>query len=135
MLFDNPLFADWYTDTMDVYRVIAVKDGSITRQERKKFGSEIPCRLYHTGTVIPNISYNAARTRGEDKLSCDLEVDIQAGDELQVIRGGNIGRNDRSERYFAGPPQSYYDPVGGALTGLEHKEVTLLRDNIIDLKE
>lgn len=78
---------------------------------------------------------NAARTRGEDKLSCDLEVDIQAGDELQVIRGGNIGRNDRSERYFAGPPQSYYDPVGGALTGLEHKEVTLLRDNIIDLKE
>lgn len=42
MLFDNPLFADWYTDTMDVYRVIAVKDGSITRQERKKVGSEIP---------------------------------------------------------------------------------------------
>lgn len=135
MLFDNPIFKNWYTDLMDICRVVSVKDGNITRQERKKMAEKIPCRVYHTGTGSPSITDNAARTRGEDKLSCDLSVNIQAGDELQVIRGGNIGRNDRSERYFACPPQSYYDPVGGALTGLEHKEVTLLRDNIIDLKE
>ena len=71
------------------------------------------------------------RIRGEDKLSCDLSVDIQAGDELYVIRGGNTGHANKPERYLAGPPQDFYDPIGGALTGLEHKEVTLLRENLI----
>lgn len=116
---------------MDVYRVVTVKDGSISRQERKKVGEGIPCRVYHTGTGSPSITDNAARTRGEDKISCDLSADIQAGDELYVIRGGNIGKANQPERYFAGPPQDFYDPIGGALTGLEHKEVTLLRDNLI----
>ena len=36
MLFDNPIFADWYTDTVDVYRTEEKKDGSITRQVRVK---------------------------------------------------------------------------------------------------
>mgnify|MGYP000984993857 CR=1 FL=1 len=51
MLFDNPIFEGWYTDLVDVYRVVTVKDGSISRQERKKVGEGIPCRVYHTGTV------------------------------------------------------------------------------------
>ena len=88
MLFDNPIFEGWYTDLVDVYRVVTVKDGSISRQERKKVAEKIPCRVYHTGTGSPSITDNAARIRGEDKLSCDLSVDIQAGDELYVIRGG-----------------------------------------------
>ena len=116
---------------MDVFRVVAVKDGSISRQERKKVAEKIPCRVYHTGTGSPSTTDNAARIRGEDKLSCDLSVDIQAGDELYVIRGGNTGHANEPERYLAGPPQVYYDPIGGALTGLEHKEVTLLRENLI----
>lgn len=131
MLFDNPIFEGWYTDLMDVYRVIPVKDGNVTRQERTKVGSAIPCRVYHTGTGGPSITDDAARTRGEDKLACDLPVDVQAGDELHVIRGGNLGRSNQPERYLAGPPQDFYDPVGGALTGLEHKEIVLLRDNLI----
>lgn len=131
MLFDNPIFEGWYTDLVDVYRVVTVKDGSISRQERKKVGEGIPCRVYHTGTGSPSITDNAARTRGEDKISCDLSADLQAGDELHVIRGGNIGKANQPERYLAGPPQVYYDPIGGALTGLEHKEVVLLRDNLI----
>ena len=131
MLFYNPIFEGWYTDLMDVFRVVTVKDGSISRQERKKVGEGIPCRVRHTGTGSPSITDNAARTRGEDMLSCDLSVDIRAGDELQVIRGGNLGRANQSERYLAGPPQDYYDPIGGALTGLEHKEIPLLRDNLI----
>ena len=131
MLFDNPIFEGWYTDLMDVFRVVAVKDGSISRHERKKVAEKIPCRVYHTGTGSPSTTDNAARIRGEDKLSCDLSVDIQAGDELYVIRGGNTGHANEPERYLAGPPQVYYDPIGGALTGLEHKEVTLLRENLI----
>ena len=73
----------------------------------------------------------ASRVRSVEKLACDLSVDIRAGDELEVIRGGNLGHASRPERYFAGAPASYYDPVGGALTGLQHKEVGLLRDVII----
>ena len=131
MLFDNPIFEGWYTDLMDVYRVISVKDGNVTRQERTKVGAVIPCRVYHTGTGSPSITDDAARTRGEDQLSCDLSVDVLAGDELYVVRGGNLGRKSQPERYLAGPPQDFYDPVGGALTGLEHKEIVLLRDNRI----
>jgi len=87
--------------------------------------------VYHTGTGSPSITDNAARTRGEDKLSCDLSVNIQAGDEVYVIRGGNTGHTNEPERYLAGSPQDFYDPIGGALTGLEHKEVPLLRENLI----
>ena len=72
-----------------------------------------------------------ARERSSEKLACDLTVDIQAGDELLVVRGGNLGYEGRQERYFAGNPVQYYDLVGGALTGLQHKEVGLLMDNVI----
>lgn len=74
---------------------------------------------------------NAAREQSSEKMSCDLSVDIQAGDELFIIRGGALGHENKPERYFAGEPAVYYDPVGGALTGLQHKEVGLLKDNII----
>lgn len=132
MLFNNPIFAGWYTDTVDIYRVVPVTKGSLTTQERRKVNDEpIPCRIYSASKSSPSMTDNAARVRGEDKLACDLDVDIRAGDELQVVRGGNLGHANQTERYFAGEPQSYYDPVGGALTGLQHKEVGLLLENIV----
>jgi hypothetical protein len=66
----------------------------------------------------------------QNKLSCALDVDIKAGDELLVVRGGVLGSNRESVRYLAGEPQYFYDPVGGALTGLQHQEVGLLENNI-----
>ena len=48
-----------------------------------------------------------------------------------IVRGGNLGYTNQAERYFAGGPQRYYDPVGGALTGLEHQAVGLLKDEIV----
>lgn len=74
---------------------------------------------------------NAAREKSSEEMACDLSVDIRAGDELIIVRGGALGHSNTPERYFAGAPVDYYDPVGGALTGLQHKEVGLLRDNII----
>lgn len=59
MLFDNPIFKNWYTDLMDVCRVVPVKDGNVTRQERKKVAEKVPCRVYHTGTGSPSITDNA----------------------------------------------------------------------------
>ena len=45
MLFDNPIFKNWYTDLMDVCRVVPVKDGNVTRQERKTVSEKVPCRV------------------------------------------------------------------------------------------
>ena len=37
-------FRDWYTDTVDIWRVVPVQDGSLTRHERKAVPGH-PCRL------------------------------------------------------------------------------------------
>lgn len=132
MLFNNPIFKGWYTDTVDIYRVEAVKTGSVTMQERRKVNaSPVPCRVYSTQKSGPNMTDSAARTRSEEKLACDLSVDLQSGDELYIIRGGNLGHANQSERYFAGKPQKYYDPVGGVMSGLQHQEAGLLQDEIV----
>ena len=132
MLFDNPIFAGWYTDTVDIYRVLSRKDGNMTRQERQKVNQlPVSCRVYSTKKDGPAMTDNAARERSVEKLACDLTVDIRAGDELLVIRGGSLGHANQPERYVAGAPVAYYDPVGGGMTGLEHKEVGLLKDNIV----
>lgn len=128
---DNPIFSSWYTDTVDVWRVVSVVSGNITTQRRQQVGAVIPCRVYSSQKNGPNMTDTAARTQSTDKLACDLSVDIQAGDELLVTRGGNLGKTNTPERYFAGNPQQYYDPVGGALTGLEHQEIGLLMQNVI----
>ncbi len=132
MIFDNPVFRSWYTDTVDIYRVVPVSSGNLDRQERVKVNaSPVPCRIYSLSKDGPNLTANAARERSVQKMACDLSVDIKAGDELMIVRGGNLGYANESERFFAGNPADYYDPVGGALTGLQHKEVGLLSDNLI----
>lgn len=132
MIFNNPIFRSWYTDTVDIYRVVPTKKGNINSQERKKVNpSPIPCRIYSLQKDGPAMKNTAAREQASEKMACDLSVDIRAGDELMIVRGGNLGYNNEPERFFAGNPASYYDPVGGALTGLQHKEVGLLADNII----
>ena len=117
---------------MDIYRVALVQHGNVTEQVREKINdSPIPCRIYSTQKKGPIMTDNAAKVTSEEKLSCDLSVDIAAGDELRIIRGGNLGHVNEPERYFAGKPQKYYDPVGGILSGLNHKEVGLLLEEIV----
>ncbi len=131
MILNNPIFSNWYTDTVDIYRIVTVPNGNLDRQERRKINDvPVPCRIYKPEKGGPSMTSTAARERSSEKMSCDLSMDIQAGDELLVIRGGNLGHKNKPERYFAGSPVQYYDPVGGALTGLQHKEVGLLMDNI-----
>lgn len=131
MIFGNPIFAGWYTDTVDVYRVVNVTVGNVDTQERRQVGTAIRCRVHESQKNGPAMQDTAARMQSTDKLSCDVSVDIRAGDELFVIRGGALGRSGEPERYFAGTPRRYYDPVGGALTGLEHMEVGLLMQNVV----
>lgn len=132
MIFNNPIFKNWYTDTMDIYRTDTVTGNNITRQERRKVNeSPIPCRVYRPDNGGPRMTDTAAREQSVEEVACDLAVDIRAGDELQIVRGGSLGHTGKPERYFAGEPVAYYDPVGGVFTGLQHKETGLLKDNII----
>lgn len=125
------IFRSWYTDLVDVYRVVNTETGNIDTQARQQIGNAIPCRVYSSQKNGPSMQDGAARVNSTDKLSCAVDVDIRAGDELLVTRGGALGRGGEPERYFAGNPQHYYDPVGGALTGLEHLEVGLLMQEIV----
>ena len=132
MLFNNPIFSAWYTDTMDVYRVAPVQQGNTTVQKKQKINTNpIPCRIYKPEKDGPVMTGTSSRERSLEKLSCDLNADVRTGDELLIIRGGALGYQNQPERYFAGNPVSYYDPVGGGLTGLQHKAVGLLKDNLI----
>lgn len=125
------LFNGWYTDTVDIYRVTSTTQNSITYMSRSLIASGVKCRVYNTQKNGPNMADTAAKMQSTDKLACDISVDIQAGDELMVTRGGALGKTSAAERYFAGDPQAYYDPVGRFKTGLEHQEVGLLKSNII----
>ncbi len=132
MIFDNPIFSTWYTDTVDVYRVEEVSGDGLSRQERRKVNdTPIPCRVYSPQKNGPNMTDTAAKDLASEKMSCDLAVDIRPGDELMIVRGGNLGHGNEPIRYFAGSPVPYYDPVGGMMTGLEHQEIGLLKDNLI----
>ncbi len=131
MLFDNPIFNNWYTDSMTIYRNIDVKASNVDKKQRAMISENIPCRVYSSQKNGPSMTNTASSLRESDKAACDLQVEIKPGDELFIIRGGMLGMQREPERYFAGKVQPYYDPVGGVLSGLEHQEIALLQDNII----
>ena len=61
-----------------------------------------------------------------------LECGYGAEDMLQVASTEDMGTEpEQTEEAFAGEPQDYYDPVGGTMSGLQHKEVGLLMDEIV----
>lgn len=117
---------DWYTDTMDVWRNAPVKDGNLTRQERKQVLTGIPCRIYQSDNKPINMSQTASSVSQNDHLACGISVDIRAGDELIITRGGRLGRPGPTIRAFASDPNLYYEPFGAILPGLAHQEVRLM---------
>lgn len=118
---------DWYTDLMDVYRVQPVPDGNLTRHERVQVLTGVPCRIYESGSRAIQMEQTAAHVRQEDKLACDVSADIQAGDELRIIRGARLGKPGPTIRAFAADPNLYYEPFGAILPGLAHQEIRLLQ--------
>ena len=90
-------FQDWYTDTMDIWRVSEVKDGALTRHERKQVAAGIPCRVYQMGDG--RIRWRRPLPMWEQGhwLQCGNEVDIEAGDELLIHRGAVLGEGDQED--------------------------------------
>jgi len=122
---------DWYTDTMDVFRNVPIKTGSLTRMERQQVHTGIPCRIYTVQPKGPAMSQTAASVSQIDKLACALDSEIHAGDELLIHRGARLGKSFRESRYFAGEPALYPEPFGAVLPGLAHQEIPLLKQELV----
>lgn len=118
---------DWYTDTMSIYRVQETMDGNLTRHERVQVSENIPCRIYQSDNRGINMEQTAANLKESDHLACDISVDVRAGDELVITRGGRLGKPGPTIRAFAGEPNLYYEPFGAIIPGLAHQEIRLLQ--------
>lgn len=118
---------DWYTDAMSIYRVQETMDGNLTRHERVQVSEDIPCRIYQSDNRPINMAETAANLKESDHLACDVSVDVRAGDELVITRGGRLGKPGPTIRAFAGEPNLYYEPFGAIIPGLAHQEIRLLQ--------
>lgn len=121
-------WANWYTDTVDIYRVTDVADGALTRHERQLVAEGVPCRIYRSGDSPIRMSRQAASIQQTDKLACGLDADIRDGDELIITRGAKLGKPGPVTRAFAADPVYYYEPFGAVIPGLAHQEIPLLQE-------
>lgn len=121
-------WANWYTDTVDIYRVTDVADGALTRHERQLVAEGVPCRIYRSGDNPIRMSRQAASIQQTDKLACGLDADIRDGDELIITRGAKLGKPGPVTRAFAADPVYYYEPFGAILPGLDHQEIPLRQE-------
>lgn len=121
-------WADWYTDTVDIYRVTDVADGALTRHERQLVAEGVPCRIYRSGDNPIRMSRQAASIQQTDKLACGLDADIRDGDELIITRGAKLGKPGPVTRAFAADPVYYYEPFGAVIPGLDHQEIPLRQE-------
>lgn len=125
-------FKDWYTDTVDIYRVVQSTEGALTVNARQLMYEGIPCRIYRDNAKPPQMSQTAASIDQSQKLACDNGVDIRAGDELIIHRGAVLGKAVFDNRAFAGEPHYHFEPFGAVIPGLAHQEIDLLQLERID---
>lgn len=120
-------FADWYTDTVDIWRAVPTTTNGLTTNTLTQFYTAVPCRIYQSDNQPINMEQTAAHVKQTDRLMCDTSVDIQAGDQLIIHRGAGLGRTAPDIRAFAADPNLYFEPFGAVLPGLAHMEVRLLQ--------
>lgn len=128
-------FSDWYTDVMDIYRTVPTTAEGLTSNGRQRVAAGVPCRVYRSNDKPLDMRQDAARYSQTEKLMCENAVDVRAGDELLIRRGGRLGRAGETTRAFAGDPTKYFEPFGAVVPGLAHQEVTLLRQERVVLRD
>lgn len=124
-------FTDWYTDTVDVYRIENQTTNNLTTQQRVPVSTGTPCRIYQSDNQPINMQQDAAYIKQADRLMCDPSVDIQPGDQLIIHRGAVLGRTAPDIRAFAADPNYYFEPFGAIMPGLAHQEIRLLQQEIV----
>lgn len=120
-------YQGWYTDRMDIRRVVPARDGALTVHIRETVAEDVPCRIYRAGAHGPRMQPTAAYTESGDKLACANSVDVRAGDELIIRRGGGLGALHPAIRAFAGDPVYFHEPFSAIMPGLAHQEVALVQ--------
>lgn len=120
-------FSDWYTDTVDIWRVTPTTTNGLTTNTRERIYTGIPCRIYQSDNQPINMDQAAAHVKQADRLMCDTSVDIRAGDQLIIHRGAGLGKTAPDIRAFAADPNLYFEPFGAVLPGLAHQEIRLLQ--------
>lgn len=124
-------FTDWYTDTVDVYRIQNQTTNNLTTQQRVPVSTGTPCRIYQSDNQPINMQQDAAYIKQADRLMCGPSVDIQPGDQLIIHRGAVLGRTAPDIRAFAADPNYYFEPFGAIMPGLAHQEIRLLQQEIV----
>lgn len=125
-------FQDWYTDTVDIWRVTPTTTNGLTTNTREQIYTGIPCRIYQSDNQPINMDQSAAYVKQADRLMCDTSVDIRAGDQLIIHRGAGLGKTAPDIRAFAADPNLYFEPFGAVIPGLAHQEIRLLQQERVD---
>lgn len=120
-------FQDWYTDTVDIWRVTPTTTNGLTTNTLQQLYTGIPCRIYQSDNQPINMDQSAAHVKQADRLMCDTSVDIRAGDQLIIHRGAGLGKTAPDIRAFAADPNLYFEPFGAVIPGLAHQEIRLLQ--------
>lgn len=120
-------FQDWYTDTVDIWRVTPTTTNGLTTNTLEQLYTGIPCRIYQSDNQPINMDQSAAHIKQADRLMCDTSVDIRAGDQLIIHRGAGLGKTAPDIRAFAADPNLYFEPFGAVIPGLAHQEIRLLQ--------
>ena len=120
-------FQDWYTDTVDIWRVTPTTTNGPTTNTLQQLYTGIPCRIYQSDNQPINMDQSASYVKQADRLMCDTSVDIRAGDQLIIHRGAGLGKTAPDIRAFAADPNLYFEPFGAILPGLAHQEIRLLQ--------
>lgn len=120
-------FQDWYTDTVDVWRVTPTTTNGLTTNALQQLYTGIPCRIYQSDNQPINMDQAAAHVKQADRLMCDTSADIRAGDQLIIHRGAVLGKTSPDIRAFAADPNLYFEPFGAVIPGLAHQEIRLLQ--------
>lgn len=124
-------FSAWYTDTVDIWRVVPTTTNNLTTNALTELYTGIPCRIYQSDSQPINMEQTAAHVKQADRLMCGTTVDIQAGDQLIIHRGAGLGQTVPDIRASAADPNLYFEPFGAVLPGLAHMEVRLLQQEIV----
>lgn len=125
----------WYTDLFSVYRNKKTETLGISNTERTLVAENCIGRIYRKSNAQINLQPQAAGITINENLMCDIDVDIEAGDEIRVIRGYKINKynkpssmnlsESKCDVYICGQPVNYYTPYGGIAPDVQHKQVPL----------
>ena len=118
-------FIDWYTDRVDIWRVVPIVADGLTKHKRQQMQTDVPCRIYTTSNERINMQQTLM-------MACDNHIDIRIGDELFITRGGGLGKNQPPTRAFVADAHQFYEPFGAAIPGLAHQEIRLQMHERVD---